>query len=104
MGVCDQHVYIAVFKMDNQQRPTTQHRELCSVLCGSLGGRGALGRMDICICMAESLCCPPKTITTLLICYTPTQNKKFFKKFMEADNAKTTHFLDRLKKPCQLIV
>ena len=30
------------------------------------------GRMDTCsICMAESLCCPPETITTLLIGYTP---------------------------------
>ena len=26
--------------------------------------------------MAESLCCPPKTVTTLLISYTPTLNKK----------------------------
>ena len=26
--------------------------------------------------MAESLCCPPETITTLLISYTPIQNKK----------------------------
>ena len=27
------------------------------------------GRMDTCIGMAESLCCPPETITTLLIGY-----------------------------------
>ena len=32
--------------------------------------------METCICMAESLCCPPKTVTTLLISYTPTLNKK----------------------------
>ena len=31
-------------------------------------------------CMAESLCCSPETITTLLISYTPIQNKKFKKK------------------------
>ena len=30
--------------------------------------------------MAESICCPPETITTLLISYTPMQNKKFKKK------------------------
>ena len=30
--------------------------------------------MDICICMAESLCCPPET-TTLLISNTPMQNE-----------------------------
>ena len=35
-----------------------------------------LGRMDTCIWMAESLCCPPETITTLLIGYIPMQNKK----------------------------
>jgi len=27
--------------------------------------------MDICICMAESFCCPPETITILLISYMP---------------------------------
>ena len=54
--------------------------ELCSMLCGSLEGRGVWGRMDTCICLTESLCCPPKTITTLLADYTPIQNKKFKKK------------------------
>ena len=34
--------------------------------------------MDTCICMVESLHCSPETITTLLITYTPKQNKKFF--------------------------
>ena len=62
--------------MGNQQGPTTEHRALCSTLCGSLDGRGAWGRMDACICMAESLNCPPETSTTLLLSYTPIQNKK----------------------------
>ena len=31
------------------------------------------------LCMPESLCCPPEAITTLLIGYTPTQNKTFLK-------------------------
>ena len=69
--------------MNNQQGPTVQHRELCSMLCGSLDGRGVWGRMDTCICMTESLHGLPETITTLLIGYTPIQNKKkgdFFKK------------------------
>ena len=35
---------------------------------------GVWGRMDTCVCRAESLCCPPETITTLLIGYTPVQN------------------------------
>ena len=30
-------------------------------------------------CSLESLCCSPETITTLLIGYTPIQNKKFLK-------------------------
>ena len=30
---------------------------------------GVLGEMDTCLCMAESLCCPPETTTTLLINY-----------------------------------
>ena len=35
-----------------------------------MGGKFG-GRMDTCICMAESLCCPPENITALLISYTP---------------------------------
>ena len=27
------------------------------------------GRMDTCICIAEPVCCPPETVTTLLISY-----------------------------------
>ena len=34
--------------------------------------------MDARICMAESLCCSPETITTLLIGHSPIQNKKKF--------------------------
>jgi len=51
-----------------------------------LDGRGVWESMDTRVCMAESLCSPPKTITTLLIGFTPIQNilgvKKiiFFKK------------------------
>ena len=37
-------------------------------------------RMDTCVQMAESLCCPSETITTLLISYTPIQSKKFKRK------------------------
>ena len=50
------------------------------MLCGRLDGRGVLGRMDTCICMAESLCCPPKTVTTLLIGPTPVEKKSLIKK------------------------
>ena len=45
------------------------------MLCGSLDGRGVWGRMDTCICMAESLHCLPETITALLIGYAPIKIK-----------------------------
>ena len=51
--------------------------ELSSVLCASWDGREVWERMDTCIYMAGSLGCLPETITTLLIGYTPIQNKKF---------------------------
>ena len=63
-GVWDRYVYSAIFKMNYQQGATVQPREL-SMLCGSMGGRGVWGRMDTCMCMAESLCCSeiPETIS-----------------------------------------
>ena len=67
--------------LDDQQEPAVEHRELCSVLCGSLDGRGVWGRMDTCVCMVKSLCCSPKTTTALLISSAPIQNKKFFTKY-----------------------
>ena len=56
-GVWDGHGQTAIFRMDNQQGPTVCCMELCSVLHGSLDGGEASGRMDTCLCMAESLCC-----------------------------------------------
>ena len=63
--------------MDNQQGPTVQYTKLCLMLCGNLHGRGIWGRMNACVCITKSLCCSPETITTLLIGYTPVQNKRF---------------------------
>ena len=45
----------------------------CLVLCASLNGSGVWGRMEACVCMAESLHCSPETVS-LLIGYTPTRN------------------------------
>ena len=71
-------------------RGSSPSRDWTWVSCISLSSRqiplchlGApCGRMDtyICIRMAESLCCPPETITTLLIGYMPIENKKFMKR------------------------
>ena len=41
------------------------------------GREGSWQRTDACVCMAESLCWPPETITALSIGYTPVQNEKF---------------------------
>ena len=49
---------------------------------GNLDGKRVWGKIDTCTCMAESLRCSHNNITTLLISYTPIQNKKFFKKVM----------------------
>ena len=53
------------------------------MLCGSLDGRGVWGRMYTCVCVTESLCHPPESITSLLIVYTPIQNEK---KFLQGNN------------------
>ena len=41
--------------------------------------------MDPCIWMAKSICCPPETIITLLISYTPIQKKLKKKKSCNPD-------------------
>ena len=69
--------YITICKIDSQWEFTVCLRELCSMLFGSLDGRGVWERMDTCIFIDESPQCSPETITTLLIDYTPIQNKKF---------------------------
>ena len=66
---------LTIFNMENQQGPAGQHRDLCSVSRGSLDGRGVWGGMDTCVSVAESLCCLPEIITTVLIGYTQIQNK-----------------------------
>jgi len=53
------------------------------MLCYSLNKKGVWGRMDICICMAESLHCSLETITTLLISYTPNKIKSLKKNKMD---------------------
>ena len=62
------------------------------MLCGSLDGREVWGRMDSCMCVAESLHCSPETITALLTSYTLVQIVVFFflKNHMYLDNHK--HF------------
>ena len=42
-----------IFKMDSRQGHAVWHVKLCSVLCGSLDGRGVWGRTDTLVCMAS---------------------------------------------------
>ena len=51
--------------------------KLYSVLYTRLDRKVVWGRMDIRIRTAESLHCSAETITTLLMSYTPIQNRKF---------------------------
>ena len=71
--------------------------ELFSILCGSLDGRRIWGRMDTCMCKAESLYCSPETIKTLLNGYTPIQMflvlKKLKIKFKKRENSRSSFFL-----------
>ena len=47
------------------------------MLLATCMGGGFWGRMDPCICLAESLCCTPEIITTLLVSYTQYKIKSF---------------------------
>ena len=73
------HVHTGIFKMGNLQGPLCSTWN-CALFVGSLDGRGVGGRMDTCICVAESSHCARETITTLLIGHTTIQNFKVFKK------------------------
>ena len=72
LGVGDWHVYTAIFKIHNQQGPTIEPRELCSIFCNNLNRKRIRKRIDTYMCIAESLCCTPETSTPLLINYAPT--------------------------------
>ena len=52
----------------------------------------------MCICMAESLCCVPETITTLLIGYTPILKKKFKKVWRHSPYTKPPSQRDQVER------
>ena len=54
---------------------------------------GVWWTMDTCICVAESLCCPPETITTLLVSYTPIWYKTLKKIELLSSNNHTKKFI-----------
>ena len=52
-------------------RRQTHSRELCSILGHNLNGKRIWKRIDVCICINESLCWTPETNITLLTNCTP---------------------------------
>ena len=65
-------VHTAIFKTDNQQGPAGQQGKLLSVMWQT-GWEAGLGKNEYMYMYGRvHLCCPPETITTLLIGYTPT--------------------------------
>ena len=84
----------AIFKLDNQQGPNCVAQGTLLNVAAWMGGAFA-GRTDTCVCMAESLCFSPESITTLLISGTPIQNKKLKKK-----KTSTQSLAPSLRAPC----
>ena len=68
---------------------------------GGIGRVGGRGYGDICICIADSLCCTAETNTTLLSNYTPIKKKesgisKSTTSHTAGDAAVENNFLKRL--------
>ena len=49
-GIWDGHTHTAICERDDQQGPSVEHRELCSMLYSSLDERGVWGENG-CMCM-----------------------------------------------------
>ena len=75
MGLCRTHI-LKFTSAPIHQTNSASGESWNGVTGGGLDGRGVWGRLDPCIRMAESLCCSPETIITLLIGSTPIQNNK----------------------------
>ena len=58
-------IIVTIYIIDKQEGPTVQHRELYSIFYNNLDGKRIWKRMDICMCITESLCCTPETNTRL---------------------------------------
>ena len=71
IGVWDWYWCTTIFKIDNQQGPTVQHREFCSAYYNNLNGKRIWKRIDTPVWITESLCHIPETLITLLFKYTP---------------------------------
>ena len=74
----DMYTLLYLKRINNKDLPySTRNSAQCYV--AAWRREGFEGRMDLHVCMAESLHCLPENFTTLLIGYTPVKNKKFNK-------------------------
>ena len=60
-----------MYKVDNEREPTVYHKELYLMDSGDLHGTEIQKGRDMCICVADSLCCTAETNTKLQGNYTP---------------------------------
>ena len=63
LGFCDL-AHSVMYGMTGHWGPAVQHREPYPVFCGGLCGKIIGKRMDVYICVTESLCCTAEMITT----------------------------------------
>ena len=61
LGVWGQRMQTIIYRMDKQQGPTVQHRELYSISCDKPYGK----EHKKYVCITESLCCTAEINTTL---------------------------------------
>ena len=47
LGVWDEQIQATIYKINKQQGPTAQHRELYSILCNYLYGKRIQKRIDV---------------------------------------------------------
>ena len=77
LGMINRLVWKMSAKKGSQSWPHTRTTwKAFKTLAAWPGWKGVGGRVEACICVAESLCCLPETITTLLIGYTLIQKKR----------------------------
>ena len=63
---------LLLFKIGNQYGPTYSTENSAQCYVAAWMGGDLVGRIDTCVCVAESLSCPPEIITVLLTGYAPT--------------------------------
>ena len=64
-GVWDWHMHTRVYGIVGQQGPAVYYRELYTIFSDNLHGKRIWKKMDVCVCITESLCCAAEIITTL---------------------------------------